>query len=262
MCAAFAPDGTEISFTTHGSRSNPAIFMGPHFFMTRSADDPSHTDLWIDRLSSEFFLITADYPRGIGRTGNPQGLSHTPAVAAKECEYIADTAGIDCFGWLGYSFGGALGIQVACRTSRVAALVVGGFPPLNAPYQLLLDVSTSLAQDPPPLPEFRHPGILLATVGFYAPLVSWPERQEVSKLTMPRLAFMGDQDCSQGSLQPIPLADCLRAAADELLQLGWCVSWLKGHDHQSAVHPDVASATVCDFFRKALPHTARGPLVW
>src|SRR6266404_1060720 len=104
---AKACDGTEIYFETHGHRSNPAILMGPHFYPSRPPDDESFTDAWIDRLQQDFFLIVADYPRGIGRTGNPQGLAYSPDVAAQEYECIANAAGVDRFGWVGYSFGGA-----------------------------------------------------------------------------------------------------------------------------------------------------------
>jgi pimeloyl-ACP methyl ester carboxylesterase len=249
---AVASDGTEIYFETHGDRSSPAILMGSHFYPSRTVPDDSFTDIWIEILKREFYLITADYPRGIGRTRNPQGLKYSPDIAAKEYECVADAVGIDRFGWLGYSFGGAVGVQVACRTDRVAALAVGGFPPLNAPFQLMLDLTRASAENPQPLPPLRESGLEWTSVAFYGSLVNWPERREVSKLRMPRLVFMGDEDTAQGSPWPIPLAENLRAAESELRALGWDVQWLSGQDHVSALNPEVSSAIVRRFFREAL----------
>jgi pimeloyl-ACP methyl ester carboxylesterase len=245
-------DGTEIYFETHGDRSNPAIFMGPHFYPSRAVPDDAFTDRWIESLECEFYLITADYPRGIGRTRNPQGLKFSAAIAAEEYECVVDALGIDRFGWLGYSFGGAMGVQVACRTARVAALAVGGFPPLNAPFQPMLNLTRSSAENPQPLPPLRESGIEWSTVAFYASLINWPERQEVSKLRMPRLAFIGDEDTAQGSPQPVPLAEILRAAESDLRALGWDVHWLQGQGHGSALNPEFSLGVVRRFFRQAL----------
>jgi pimeloyl-ACP methyl ester carboxylesterase len=241
-----------LHFETHGSRANPAILMGSHFYPTRALNDDSFTGRWIEQLQDEFFLLVADYPRGIGRTGNPQGLAYHPDIAAQEYLLIADAAGLDRFGWLGYSFGGAMGVQVACRSSRVTALAVGGFPPLNAPFQRILAMATDMAANPPTLPESIAPGVLATTVGFYAPLVIWPEREEIVKLTMPRMVFMGDQDGEGPDPTSAPLAAHLRAAEGELRALGWKVRWLEGRDHVSAIHPDASFAAVQQFFRDAL----------
>lgn len=253
--AAQATDGTEIYFETYGSRSNPAIFMGPHFYPSRPDGDGLLTDTWIDRLQQDFFVIAADYPRGIGRTPNPQGLAYSPDIAAEEYALIANAAGVDRFGWVGYSFGGAMGVQVACRTDRIAALAVGGFPPLNAPFQIMIDMTRTMAMASPPLPALIDPGMLWTSVAFYTPLADWAERHEISKLTMPKLVFMGDQDTAQGSTQSAPLADNLRAVEDDLRALGWHINWLRGHDHVSALRPDVSLPVVQRFFREALSRT-------
>lgn len=251
---AIAGDGTELHFETHGERAKPAIFMGPHFFMSRLVSRAPFTEIWIERLKQDFFVITADYPRGVGLTGNPLGLAYNPDVAAAECECIAAAAGVERFAWVGYSFGGAMGVQLACRTTRVTALVVGGFPPLNAPFRLLSEILTSAAS----LQAARSPqvdaNVLWTAVGFYRPLVEWPERRAVARLTMPRLVFMGDRDTAQGLPEPwsVPLADNLRAVESELRALDWRIEWLQGHDHASAIHPDVSLPVVHRFLLEAL----------
>ena len=245
-----AADGTDIYFEAIGDRSAPAIFMGPHFYLSRFADDESFTDRWIEGLRDEFFVVLADYPRGIGRTRCPQGVSFSPDVAAEEYARIADAAGVNRFAWLGYSFGGAMGIQVACRTDRITALAIGGFPPLNAPYRLMVDSHRQMAHLR--LPEGIDPEVILSAIGFYSPLVSWPERQELGQLVAPRMVFMGERDGVQSSELTGPLADILRASERELRMLGWQVAWLPGQDHRTALNPSASLPFVQKFFREVL----------
>jgi pimeloyl-ACP methyl ester carboxylesterase len=249
--AKFA-DGTEVHFAVCGDRRNPAVFMGPHFYVSQTEPDESFTDSWIDRLQREFFLILADYPRGIGLTGAPQGLAYSPDVAVEEYELIADAVGVSRFGWLGYSFGGAMGIQLACRTDRVAALAVGGFPPLNAPFQRIIDIVAERAKSTDPLPELIDPGVLDSTIGFYTPLVNWPEREEIPRLNMPRLVFMGVEDGMPEDERELPLSDKLRAVENELRMLGWRIGWLPGENHSSAIRPEASLPLVQAFFRETL----------
>jgi pimeloyl-ACP methyl ester carboxylesterase len=253
ILSAKAADGGDIFFEMHGDRSNPAIFMGPHFYLSRSEGEGKSTETWIERLRREFCLIVADYPRGIGRTPNPPGLSYSPDMAVREIESIADAAQVDRFGWVGYSYGAAIGVQVACRTDRVTALALGGFPPLNAPFRLMAEALSELAQASPPLPNV-DPRTLWTAAGFYLPLAAWPELAQISSLTIPRLVFMGDQDAAQGMPEPwsVPLAERLRAAEDELRELGWQIHWLERRDHRSAMQGDTALTLVQKFFRDSL----------
>jgi pimeloyl-ACP methyl ester carboxylesterase len=246
-------DGAKIYLTAHGDRTNPAIFMGPHFYMSRSLADPAFVDEWVSGLREDFFLITADYPRGIGRTPNSLGRQYSPDIAAEECGRIADAAGVDRFGWLGYSFGGAMGVQIACRTGRVMALAVGGFPPLNAPFKELVDI-LERATCAGEVPSGSERGVLLTALGFYLPLLDWAERDEINKLAMPCLAFMGEMDMAQGlpHSATVPLAAILRGAAADLVALGWQIEWLGGHDHASAVRAPVALPLVRKFFLDSL----------
>src|SRR5689334_24016624 len=51
----------------------------------------------------------------------------------------------------------------------------------SAPFELMLELVQQSAKHPPNLPGLVQPGVLWSTVGFYTPLVSWPERQEVQQ---------------------------------------------------------------------------------
>jgi len=247
-------DGTDIHFETYGDRAKPAIFLGPHFYMSRPPDDGSCTSRWIEELQQDFRLIVADYPRGTGLTGNPWGLAYSPDIAAQECSLIADAAGAQRFGWLGYSYGGAVGVQLACRTNRLSALAVGGFPPLNAPFRRMIEILSAIESGPPSMSQTVSLQIVRTALGFYRPLADWAERTEVARINIPRLVFMGDRDTAEGMPPPwtVPLADNLRAAENELRALAWQISWLAGHDHRTAIRPEVSLPVVQRFFRDAL----------
>lgn len=252
MDSLTAADGTEIWYSTHGDRSCPAIFLGPHFYASFGRSEGDDTSLWINGLKEEFFLIVADYPRGFGRTGNPLGLAFTPDVASEEYCRIADAAGAGQFGWVGYSYGGAIGVQVACRSGRVAALAVGGFPPLNAPFQEMAKISTQMAAESSASAEANQK-LLWSAAGFYTPLTDWPEYDQVTMLAMPRMTFIGTEDVGvplHGV--DLPLAATVRTAAPALNKLGWEIEWLHGQDHLSAVGAAVSLPVVRDFFRRAL----------
>ncbi|MDT9600601.1 alpha/beta fold hydrolase [Sphingosinicella rhizophila] len=252
MKSLTAADGTEIWFATHGDPLRPALFLGPHFYASFGRTDGDDTDKWIDGLKEDFFLIVADYPRGFGRTGNPLGMDFTPGIAAAEYERIAEAAGVERFGWVGYSYGGAIGVQVACRSDRVSALAVGGFPPLDAPYQDMVDITTRMATAMEAAGGV-DPKLLWSSVGFYSPLPQWPEDEEMAKLEIPRMAFMGTEDIGvplHGV--DLPLAAILREAEPAMKRMGWQVAWLEGQDHVTTIEAAVSLPAVRDFFRKSL----------
>ena len=67
----------------------------------------------------------------------------TPANVAADLLAIADAAGADTFAYYGYSWLALAGLQLAVRTDRLWALAMGGFPPLDGPYQSMLSVTRS-----------------------------------------------------------------------------------------------------------------------
>ena len=150
---AIAKD-TRIYYRVYGNPDGPNVLMGPHFYaslrMTQLEDqglkDP--TDEWINGLKDKYRLILVDYPRGMGQTPNPIGLDMTPDRLVEEYELVADAAGAEKFAWIGYSFGAAAGVQMATRSNRLTALMVGGFPPLNAPFERMTWVVKDIAKIP------------------------------------------------------------------------------------------------------------------
>lgn len=248
--AATARDGAELHFCTAGSSKRPAIFLGPHFYASNCAGRSPATAAWTTLLTREYFVIRADYPRGIGLTSAHCDERSTAELACDDYLRIAKAAGVSKFGWMGFSFGGALGIQLAARTNSVTALVVGGFSPLLAPYQELLSILQEIRSGVSP----NHAEIYDAAIGFYESLAEWPERREVGRLTIPRLVYIGDRDTAQGmpGQKSLPLAERVLASERQLLEWGWDVVWLDGHDHVTAQTTEVAGSAVLEFFKKTL----------
>jgi len=251
-------DGTLLHGEVRGARGQTPLLLGPHFYPAALAVDATLAR-WVEVLSEDFLVISADYPRGIGRTvGVGPGAAASVAAeltgdrAARDYECIADAVGAHRFGFLGYSFGGAMGLAVAARSSRVAALAVGGFPPLDAPYALLAEISEEIAEKPPPLPAFVRAEALHGAAHFYRQLASGSERRAIEALAGPRLAFMGTLDQAQGASRSMPLATRLAETEVELRERGWQVTWLEGHDHITALDPKVSLPRVREFFLHAL----------
>jgi pimeloyl-ACP methyl ester carboxylesterase len=255
MATALTSDNTEIYYVTHGDRANPSVFLGGGYYASPNklliVADP--TPRWLDALTSDFYVLVADYPRGMGLTGNPLGMKNSADVHTADVLAILDAEGLESVAYVGYSYGGAMGVQLACRCDRLSAVAIGGWPPLNAPFAQLTEMTTRTAKSPPPAAAV-DPELLWSIVGFYAPLVEWPERTEVAKIAIPRMAFMGTNDQGQGgrSGSITPLADLLREAESDLKTMGWEINWLDGADHLGGFAAEVSAPVVHDFLLRAL----------
>ena len=73
-------------------------------------------------------------------------------------------------------------LQLAPRTSRLSALVCGGWPTGGQYAETLAYTEEEAAQG-------RTPSALT----FYRSVRGWPEREAVSKFTFPRMAFAGNK---------------------------------------------------------------------
>jgi pimeloyl-ACP methyl ester carboxylesterase len=168
-------------------------------------------------------------------------------------EAILDAANVGRAAFVGYSYGGALAVQVACRSDRLSAVAVGGWPPLEAPFRRLAEIATELATDPPAELDLSRE-MLWSAAGFYGSLVEWAERDEVPEIDIPRLAFTGTDDEFDA---PNPtLSDLLRRAEDDLRALGWEIAWIEGADHAGAMDARVSGPVVRAFLERALLQTA------
>ena len=83
-----------------------------------------------DQLTDRYRVVVIDN----SAFDNPPANIAASQTADRVCADIlavADAAGVDRFAWFGFSFGSVVGLQLASRTSRLSALVCGGWPPLD-----------------------------------------------------------------------------------------------------------------------------------
>ena len=75
---------------------------------------------------AEFRLLLFDH-RGRGGSGRPTAEGdHRYDEYVADARMLADVAGLDRYAFIGYSFGGAVGLRVAARDPRLCALVALG----------------------------------------------------------------------------------------------------------------------------------------
>jgi pimeloyl-ACP methyl ester carboxylesterase len=194
----------------------------------------------------------------------PKPDTLTPANLAGDLLAVADAAAADRFAYYGYSWLALAGLQLAVRSDRVAALAMGGFPPLDGPYAQMLQVTTAThemavanqASRPPAQPSGESPEspgepdwsqveVTLTEaqtrqfVTLYQALQDFDDRAAQARLGCPRLCFVGSADEITyderwGGVQ-VSIAGPVIDRRAELEALGWQVEVLEGLDHMQAM---------------------------
>ena len=245
---------------------NPEPVEGPQAEeMRRWGVDPALGRSLIDGLSDAFRVVAFDHEGHVLQVPKPDTL--TPANVVADLLAVADAAGADRFAYYGYSWRAVNGLQLAIRTDRLTALVMGGFPPLDGPYDKMLQVtkatydlavanaSAAAAAEaaPPPSTEPTDPdevdwstvqvtlteGQTRQFVTFYEGLQDFDDRAAQAQVTCPRLCFVGSADEITyderwGGVR-VSMADPVISRRAELESLGWQVQILEGLDHTQAM---------------------------
>lgn len=143
---AMLHDGTAIPITIHGQgralllpvrmAAHPAAAAQT---MRRWGADPDLGPTLVHGLAQTHRVIAADYEGH--RMAHPAPKTLTPDNVAADLVAIADAGGAADFAYYGYSWLALSGLQLALRTDRLWALVMGGYPPMGGPYQAMLAVT-------------------------------------------------------------------------------------------------------------------------
>jgi pimeloyl-ACP methyl ester carboxylesterase len=226
-----------IHFELHG-RGIPLVLSHP-FRASPTHDDPERMILraYLERLTDRFRVLVMDYPNGGGRESVPAGELTMQRVYTDVLS-VADAAGFGRFLWWGYSWGGAVGVQLASRTDRIVALVCGGWSPLGGLHQDLLRASRALGAEA---------GSLRHTYTFYESLQHWSEIESVRRIAVPALAYAGTRDETERGGIRIEIAARLHEYRRALEDLGWCVAEIEGKDHAVWKEPEIAMDIVRPF---------------
>jgi pimeloyl-ACP methyl ester carboxylesterase len=266
-------DGSTIDVEVHGN--GPAVLMpvnpvpveGPQADeMRRWGVDPALGRTLIDGLSDAFRVVAFDYEGHTLRVPKPDTL--TPANLVGDALAVADAASAGRFAWYGYSWLAVAGLQLAIRSERVAALAMGGYPPVGGPYAEMLQVTAATHElakanaaskpdnapaSPPPEPSGGSPDeidwstveVTLSEaqtrqyVTLYAALQGFDDRAAQARLRCPRLCFVGSADeityDERWGGVHVSLARPVIERRAELEALGWEVHALDGLDHTQAM---------------------------
>jgi pimeloyl-ACP methyl ester carboxylesterase len=239
---------------------NPRPVEGPQAEeMRRWGADPALGRTLVDGLSDAFRVVAFDYEGHLLQVPKPDTL--TPATVVGDLLAVADAAGADRFAYYGYSWLALAGLQLGIRTDRLAALVMGGFPPLDGPYGPMLQVTTAThamamanaASPPSPAPAGEPAGepdwsqvqVSLTEaqtrqfVTLYQALQGFDDRAAQAQLGCPRLCVVGSADeityDERWGGVTVSMADPVIGRRGELEALGWEVRVLEGLDHTQAM---------------------------
>ena len=208
---------------------------------------------YLSRLTDRYRVLLVDYP-SIGRSADIPPDQLTATRACDDLFSVVDAAGFDRFAYWGYSWGAAVGLQMASRTDRFNALVAGGWPPLGAPYQAALRASLEQLHDPPAAVQvvLRSPAQYAQWSTFYGSVQDWPEATVAASLTCPRLAFVGAEGDTDAGSEAIRNATILRENRAALEALGWQVKFIEGAGHDVALRPERVVPAIRSFLDASL----------
>jgi pimeloyl-ACP methyl ester carboxylesterase len=256
MPEAILHDGSTIEIEIAGAGPtlllpvNPQPVVGPQAEQMRQyGTDPALGQSLIKGLSDAFRVVAFDYEGQCLRRPKPETL--TPVNIASDLLAVADAIEADRFAYYGYSWLAMIGLQLAIRTNRLSALIMGGFPPLGGPYEEMLLVTTATyemasgARATPSPEESEWSGVSLSRdqtqqfVTLYQALQGFDDRAAQAQITCPRLCFVGSADEIQygqhwGNVT-VSLAGPIVQGQAQLRELGWDVRVLDGLDHIQAM---------------------------
>jgi pimeloyl-ACP methyl ester carboxylesterase len=249
-------DGSTIDIEVTGDGPNLLLPVNPVPIEGTQAEamaewgaDPALGRTLIDGLADVARVVAFDYEGHV--LANPKPDTLTPHNLVADILAVADAAEADRFAWYGYSWLGLAGLQLAIATDRLTGLAMGGYPPVDGPYEEMLKVTTAgweLATgrrqsqgedawaDASLQPDQSKQFLTLYTAlqGFddRAALASIPESVEC-------VAIVGEKDEIQygatwGDVF-VSLAAPTIKARGELERHGWEVHVLDGLDHTSAM---------------------------
>jgi pimeloyl-ACP methyl ester carboxylesterase len=267
MMDATLHDGSTIEIEVEGEGPtlllpvNPQPVTGPQAEAMRQwGADPALGHSLMKGLSDAFRVVAFDYEGQCLRLPKPETL--TPANVVSDVLAVADAVGAERFAYYGYSWLALIGLQLATRTERLSALVMGGFPPLGGPYEAMLRVTMAAhemaveaaakvdegaaeqqsaveAGDWSNVQVTASPDQTRQFVTLYQALQGFDDRAAQAHITCPRLCFAGSADEIQYGPKwgdvVVSMAGPMIAERDELKRLGWEVRVLDGLDHLQAM---------------------------
>jgi pimeloyl-ACP methyl ester carboxylesterase len=268
-------DGSTILIEIYGSGPTLLLPVNPHPIqgeqaeqMQRYGADPALGQNLINGLSDEFRVVAFDYEGHVLRVPKPHTL--TPSNIVQDLLSVADASEANQFAYYGYSWLAMIGLQSALRTQRLSALVMGGFPPINGPYNEMLHVTTAAHnmagqaasdQDEWSASSLSKDGTQ-QFVTLYQALQDFDDQAIQSRLTCPRLCFVGSADEIQygknwGDVF-VSIATPIISQRTQLEALGWDIHLMEGLNHMQSMQAPNVLAVLRPWLISRLVHKRLG----
>ena len=225
---ATTPSGTNVEFNRAGA--GPAVVVIAANF---SASDAGY----MDALTPRFTVVEVS-PRGYRGSFRPSEDAEFRLEDLREdIEAAADACEIQRFSVWGYSLTAGMALYVATTSTRVDALVAGGFPVVTPlAYQMTAAYFRNVWAAGPGDPDlpFRPATVLR----YYEAMAEWLANADLSHLPARRIAYFGTKDSVLGML------DGFEDNVKRLRSHGFTVRAFDGLDHDACagnrVEPVVA----------------------
>lgn len=219
----------------------PLIFgqplMASHAAIFGAAAQPVY-DAFIGGLADRYRVCTIDYP-SIGRSDDIPPEALTADRVCADLLSVADAAGFDRFAYFGYSWSGAVGLQLAARTERLLALAIGGWPPLDGPFEGIAAAARDRIGrvEPSAMTVLRSADQYRQWSTFYSSLTGWDDRVQTPRIGCPGLVLFGGAGDLVEAGHAVPIASRIRSSRAELDALGWEVVEIAGAGHEVGADP-------------------------
>lgn len=247
----------QIHYEVHGNPKGKPLFLGFPIFASYAqifgAQQAGVLNGFLDRLTDRYRVLVADYP-SIGKSGTTPATELTAERVSADLLSVTDAAGFKQFAYWGYAWGAAAGLQMASRTKRLSALVIGGWPPLGGDYAGMLQAARTNLPNPSPssMQVLRNKEQYLLWVTFYESVQNWPEAKANTGFKFPKLVFYGADSVTTTGGVTVGYAATIRERRKELEALGWRVSEIPGKGHGVGLEPATIVPVVREFLDKAI----------
>jgi len=236
------PRAAHVYFEERGSGF--PLILGYPLTASPMPEDPQQRVLrgYLRGLVDLYRVVIMDYPN-LGKSEVQPANMLTVEQVCADVLTVADAAGFARFIWWGYSWGGLVGLQLAGRTDRLAALVCGGWPPLGDLQSLVLQSCRATVQTMSHQRQY---------VTFYESMLDWQERRAVERIRCPRMTYAGSADEVQRGGVNMPTMATLRRHRNQLEDWGWDVREIPGYDHSLWMDPEPVLTVVRPFLDRVV----------
>ncbi|MCA6262290.1 alpha/beta hydrolase [Phenylobacterium sp.] len=252
-----------VYFEIHGS--GPPVMLGMPWFASHgeilSAEAEPAFKAFVGVLAERYAVLAMDYPS----IGKSRDLAPEKLTADRVCTdllAVADAAGFERFAFVGYSWSAATALQLAGRTDRLSALAIGGWPPLDGPYEAIWAAARDRIGrvEPGAMRVLRSADQYRQWDTFYRSVVGhWDEAAVVGALRCPRMVYFGANGDLIEAGHSVPIASTIRRTRRTLEQQGWEVVEIEDRGHEVGVEVDIVAPLIRSFLDRVLGGTA-GPV--